>query len=74
MEISFAYFIREPLKTEQEIEDFMADLGIEYYEQYVEITIDPKNIDLSKLNKEHYLYCEIEKAKEKGFNHFSFYL
>lgn len=71
---SLAYFSKEPLKTEKEIEEYMKDLGVSYYDQYVEITIDPLNINTENLNKNHSLYNDILKAKEQGLNHFSFHV
>ncbi|PZR22815.1 MAG: hypothetical protein DI539_04815 [Flavobacterium psychrophilum] len=71
MEQSFAYFLKLPLKTEGEVEQFMNDVGITYYEQYVEIIIDAKNTNLKKLKKSHPYYSRIEQAKKKGIVHYS---
>lgn len=73
-EISFAYFTDLPLKTEKEVEEYMSNLGISYYEKVVKITIDAKNTSKDKLNKNHPLYNKIKEAKEKGVMNFEIYL
>ena len=69
---SFALFYKHPLKTEYEVEQYMKDLGITYYEQYIVIIVDAKNTPLRKINRVHRLYSAIRAAKKKRIMHFEF--
>lgn len=71
---SFAIFYKRRLPTEMEVEAYMADIGISYYQQLVEVVVDAKNTKVNKLNKNHKMFKKIIKAKSRGATHFRFYV